>query len=225
MTSPSNATHTPSSVPPSTVAPNPRNAGGAPAAPQSTAPAYTNRGSADTAMTPERTVSALNTLLETCLDSSQGFTSAAESVKDASLRQTLTTLAEQRRGFAGEISREVTALKGTPATSGHVTGAIHRGWMGLKTAIASHNEHAILEECERGEDYAQTAFADALAEGLPEKIRAIISPQSQAVTKAHAQVRTLRDQFSGEPVGVGVDDKTRGATANQPATDGTVSKR
>jgi uncharacterized protein (TIGR02284 family) len=43
-----------------------------------------------------------------------------------------------------------------------------RGWMDLKAAITSGDEHTILVECERGEDAAVAAYRDAFEyEELP----------------------------------------------------------
>jgi uncharacterized protein (TIGR02284 family) len=47
-----------------------------------------------------------------------------------------------------------------------VAGAIHRGWTGLKAALTSGNDHAILAECERGEDRAIEAYKKALEQNV-----------------------------------------------------------
>lgn len=211
MTATSTASTTPVAAAPTKTASGvtptpPRGISGTPPAP--------GPPSTTTQHTAADTTAILNTLLETCRDSSQGFTSAAGSVKDPAVRQTLTTLAEQRRAFCVDLEHAVTALAGTPATTGHGAGTMHRGWMNLKVAVASHDTHAILEECERGEDYARTAFADALAEGVPETVRPLISRQSQAVTTAHQQVRTLRDQWTKAP-----DPAVAGEKAKSTAPD------
>ncbi len=45
--------------------------------------------------------------------------------------------------------------------------AVHRGWISLKSAAAVRDSKAILEECERGEDYAKAKYGEALRQGLP----------------------------------------------------------
>src|SRR5580698_6645401 len=94
--------------------------------------------------------STLNELIETCKDSQEGFHSAAEKLKDPEIHSLFLRLYLQRAEFSGDLQAEVTRLGGEPATSGSTLGAIHRGWIGLKTAIAEDTDLAILDEAERG---------------------------------------------------------------------------
>ncbi|MEO7318692.1 MAG: PA2169 family four-helix-bundle protein, partial [Chthoniobacteraceae bacterium] len=81
-----------------------------------------------------------------------------------------------------------------PETAGSVSGALHRGWIDLKAALTSKDEHAILAECERGEDSAVAHYTEALAdEGLPGHVTATLQTQYKAVKAAHDRVRDLRD--------------------------------
>ena len=50
--------------------------------------------------------------------------------------------------------------------SGSAAGALHRGWINLKSALTSGDDHAILAECERGEDSAVEEVSKALDNGL-----------------------------------------------------------
>ena len=45
-------------------------------------------------------------------------------------------------------------LGGRPEEGGSVSGAVHRGWMNIKDAVAGHDDKAIIAEAERGEDVA-----------------------------------------------------------------------
>jgi uncharacterized protein (TIGR02284 family) len=66
--------------------------------------------------------------------------------------------------------------------------------MNLKEALTTRDDKAILEECERGEDYAKKTFTEALVEPLPEAIRTVVQRMTAEVTMAHDQVRDLRDR-------------------------------
>ena len=77
----------------------------------------------------------------------------------------------QRSEFAGELQAEVTRIGGEPATSGSTAGAIHRGWIGLKTALAADTDHAILEEAERGEDAGRLPDGAQRSAGEPRRER------------------------------------------------------
>ena len=136
--------------------------------------------------------STLNDVIETCKDSEEGFRSAAEKVR-SEVRSLFQTYASQRAQFASELQSEVARLGGKPETSGSTAGALHRGWMGLKSALTGEDDHAILAEAERGEDSAVKAYRDALSKDLPTDLRSIIERQFREVQETHNRVRSLRD--------------------------------
>jgi uncharacterized protein (TIGR02284 family) len=70
---------------------------------------------------------------------------------------------------------------------------VHRGWIELKLALTSGDDHAILAECERGEDHAVEAFKKALEQELPSDVRQEVKSQAARVLKAHDRVKELRD--------------------------------
>jgi len=138
--------------------------------------------------------STINDLIESCKDGDEGFRTAAEKVKDATIKSDFLKFARQRAGFAGELQAEVTRLGGDPAKSGTTTGAIHRGWIDLKSAVTGDSDHGILEEAERGEDAAVKNYRDALAKNLPADIEAIVSRQMHKIQQTHNTVKAMRDR-------------------------------
>jgi uncharacterized protein (TIGR02284 family) len=146
-------------------------------------------------------VSTLNNLIESCKDGEQGFQKAAQDVKSPNLQTLFNEFARQRAKFAGELQVHVAKLGGDPQKGGTVSGAMHRGWMDVKSAVSGKDDHAILEEAERGEDSAVHAYQDALGQDLPADLRAIVELEYQLVQQAHNQIRSLRDG-TGEPAGI-----------------------
>lgn len=137
----------------------------------------------------------LNSLIETCKDGHAGFHSAAEDVKNPDLKALFTTLAAQRQDFTGQLQALVRSLGGDTEKTGSLVGALHRGWIDLKAAVSSGDEHAILAECERGEDSAVAAYRGALEHAeLSGEIRTVVEQQSASVQAAHDRVRDLRDR-------------------------------
>jgi uncharacterized protein (TIGR02284 family) len=60
--------------------------------------------------------------------------------------------------------------------------------------MATRDEHAVLAECERGEDYAVSQYLQALEESeLPPSVLAVVREQYVAIKAAHDHVRGLRD--------------------------------
>lgn len=140
------------------------------------------------------TISVLNELIETSKDGEKGFQRAAEDITSPDLRGILLAAAQRCATAALELQTLVRGLGGEPVQHGSVAGALHRGWVDLKAAVASRDDLAVLEECERGEDYAKRTYADALNKELPATIRAVVQRQYEGVILNHDRVRSLRDE-------------------------------
>jgi uncharacterized protein (TIGR02284 family) len=140
--------------------------------------------------------STLNDLIQTLKDGEEGFQAAAEKLKEHNLRSQFETFALQRARFAAELQSEVSQIGGKPETSGSTAGALHRGWMDIKNAVAGNDDHGILAEAERGEDAAVKNYRDALSKDLPSDIRSVIDRQYREILSAHNTVRALRDRES-----------------------------
>lgn len=146
-------------------------------------------------MTNDTTIATLNNLIETCKDGEQGFRTAAEGLRDQSLKTTFLGYAEQRAGFVRELQQEVGRLGGDPETSGSVSGSLHRGWLNVKSAVTGNDDHAIVAEAERGEDVAKAAYDDALQKtSLAPSARSLVEQQAAHVRRTHDDVRDIRDR-------------------------------
>jgi uncharacterized protein (TIGR02284 family) len=119
---------------------------------EATKPITTDATYETTSISNDDVISTLNGLIETCKDGQDGFKEAAEGVERSDLKSLFYEFSQQRAHFAGELQSLVQSLGGDPEKSGSVAGAIHRGWMNIKSAVTGKDEAAILNECERGED-------------------------------------------------------------------------
>jgi uncharacterized protein (TIGR02284 family) len=143
----------------------------------------------------KETISTINGLIETLKDGQEGYRQAAEAVKDPELKSLFNEYSLQRSRFAGELQSEAVGLgEDKPKDSSSATGAMHRAWINLKSAITSRDDHAILAECERGEDSAVKEYRDAMEkEELSSPVRDIVSRQFTDVKSAHDRIKQLRD--------------------------------
>ncbi len=143
-------------------------------------------------------ISTINGLIETLKDGQEGFRQASEAVKDPQLKVLFNEYSLQRSKFAGELQNEAIGLgEDEPETESSAAGAMHRAWINLKGAITSHDDHAILAECERGEDSAVNEYKKALEDDdLSAPIRETISRQYADVKRAHDRIRGLRDAMA-----------------------------
>jgi len=144
-------------------------------------------------MADDKTISTLNNLIETCKDGQEGFKQAAEGVERSDLKSLFYDLGQQRAKFAGELQALVRELGGDPETTSSTAGALHRGWINIKSYVTGKDEAGVLNEAERGEDIAKKAYKDALAENLPANVMTVVQTQANEVMTAHDKVRDLRD--------------------------------
>ena len=144
----------------------------------------------------EDVVDVLNDLLESSRDGEYGFTACAEHADSAQLKSVFQRHARECAAAAVELEHEVRRLGGEPASGGTVAGALHRGWVSVKSALSVHDDKAVLQECERGEDAAVARYRKALKATLPLDVRALVERQSQGAQRNHDEVRGLRDTFA-----------------------------
>ena len=95
-------------------------------------------------------ISVLNDLVETSKDGEKGFLKAAEDAHDAQLKTLFQSRAADCARGARELQDAVQAMGGKPETHGSVSGALHRGWVDVKSAVANRSDYDILAECEKG---------------------------------------------------------------------------
>jgi len=148
-------------------------------------------------MTRQDTASLLNELIETSHDGEKGYAKAAKEVDDPQLKSVFVEGAMRCREGARELEERVRALGMQPTTGGSVSGAMHRGWVGVRSAVSTRDAKAILEECERGEDYAKARYAQVLEDDdLPADLREVVERQYAGVVQNHDRVRNLRNTFA-----------------------------
>jgi uncharacterized protein (TIGR02284 family) len=140
-------------------------------------------------------ISTINDLIETLKDGQEGFRQASEAVKDSQLKSLFSEYSLQRAKFAGELQNEAISLGDhNPEDSSSTAGAMHRTWINLKSAITSGDDHAVLAECERGEDSAVNEYKKAMEdEDLSAPVRETITRQYTDVKNAHDRIKALRD--------------------------------
>lgn len=136
----------------------------------------------------------LNELVETLKEGEKGYAEAMTDVEDADLKETFKEFALQRSGYINEIEDQMLKLNLNPDESTSVTSKVHRAFINLKGLVTGKDRTAILNECERGEDYAVKAYQTALkAQHLPSSLKSVIEKQYQGVQEAHNAIKALRD--------------------------------
>ncbi len=143
----------------------------------------------------EDVVDVLNDLLESCRDGEYGFAACAEHTDSAKLQSVFQRHVRECAQAAVELEHAVRRLGGEPASGGTVAGALHRGWVSVKSALSARDDKAVLQECERGGDAAVARYRKALEAILPMDVRALVEHQYRGAQRNHDEVRALRDTF------------------------------
>jgi uncharacterized protein (TIGR02284 family) len=141
-------------------------------------------------------IGTLNDLIEVSKDGEEGFRTCADSLTNAQLKEFFEERAERCALGAAQLQGKVRELGGDPTRSGSATGAVHRFWVNIRSRISGMDEHAVLDECERGEDYARKVYEDALQTDLPADVRMLIGKQYREVRMNHDSVRAMRNALA-----------------------------
>jgi uncharacterized protein (TIGR02284 family) len=144
----------------------------------------------------EHAVKALNSLIETTLDSVGGYREAAENVEAPQLRTLFEKNAADRLRLAQELQAEVRSFGGEPEDDQSAIGRLHNKFVDVKAALTGGGEKAIVNEVERGEDVIKAKFQKALEDDdLPTEARAVISRAYAEVKAGHDEISRIKHQL------------------------------
>ena len=148
----------------------------------------------------ENTSRTVNDLIETCKGGMKGYETAAGSVENPQLKSEFSRLSQQRATFVNELestarqygltAQDDNTLEGVAMDA---AGAVHRGWINLKSAITGNSSEAILNECENGDAAALKTYEQALSvQALPTDLISVIEKQHQEILEAKNHITSLK---------------------------------
>lgn len=146
-------------------------------------------------MNKEEIVNNLNDIIIKNFDASKGFETASKNVSNPALKQALESCAAQRGHFAGILISEVIALEGSPASESSMLGAIHRGWMDIKAALATNEDKAVLNACVTGEHAAVEEYDTLLDKGISGSLLHNVQIQRNEVNDTLHQLALLASKL------------------------------
>ena len=140
-------------------------------------------------MQKDHDIKILNSLIETTLDSADGYAEAAKDARSESLISLFRERSTERRQVASTLQQRVRLLGGDPEDDGTVLASAHRMFVNLRTSLTSNDNKAVVDEVERGEDHIKSKFEDAMKDKD-------VSPDTMSViTEVYASVRNGHDQM------------------------------
>ena len=146
----------------------------------------------------EKAIDVINDLIKINNDRVAGFEKAGKDLErdDNGLIPVFNKLAGESRQYAIELSSIGRQYGGEVADGTSASGDLHRTWIDIKSAFTGSDLLAILNECERGEDAAKSAYRDALdAENeLDPELTEVLRRQRQGIIAGHDLIRSFRDR-------------------------------
>lgn len=143
-------------------------------------------------------VKVLNSLIETTLDSANGYKEAAENADSSQFKTLFQERARDRQELAQRLQAEVRSFGGEPETDQSLLGKAHNKFVDLKTALlGGHDDKAVINEVERGEDFIKAKFETASrGADLPDRAQQVVAQAFGEIKAQHDEVSRLKHQFN-----------------------------
>lgn len=128
-------------------------------------------------------VSVLNGLIETTLDSVDGYRRSAEEATQSRFASEFMSRANEREQVVRQLQDEVRRLGGNPEDDGSVLAAAHRAFLTIRDRATGSDDAAVIAEVDHGETYLRGKWEAALKDDK-------LSPETRsAITRCYDSVR------------------------------------
>ena len=137
-------------------------------------------------------ITVLNSLIETTIDSVDGYRRSAEEATNREFAAAFLDRAGEREQVVAQLRERVRELGGTPEEDGSILAAAHRQFLSLRDAVtSSQDDHAVIAEVDRGETYLDTKWQAALEDGaLSSETKQVIRQGYQSVHEGRMEWET-----------------------------------
>lgn len=146
--------------------------------------------------TNEHAVKILNSLIETTLDSANGYSDAADATENTQFKTMFAEKSAKRMELTRQLQDEVRTFGGEPTEHQSVVGKLHNKFTELKGKVTGSDDKSVITEVERGEDVIKAKFRDAQEEAdLPASAREVVSSAYALIKADHDQISQLKHQM------------------------------
>jgi uncharacterized protein (TIGR02284 family) len=143
----------------------------------------------------------LDTLVNLNRDAAKGFAKASGLVDDPVISATFRRSASQREKHVDTLKYRM-SLRGVALDDrgGTVGGFLHRQWLPLRSALATQDVIALLEEARRGEEHLLGGYDDALSEVEDDHpLRAELIDQKRRIEACDRQLERILEHLADKP--------------------------
>ena len=134
-------------------------------------------------------VTVLNSLIETTVDSIDGYRRAAEEATNSRFAAAFRERVTEREEVVIKLRDEVRRCGGDPRDDGSVLAAAHRAFLSLRDKVTGSDDEAVVAEVDHGESYLNEKWETALKDEE-------LSPETRSViTQCYSSIRAGRDEW------------------------------
>ena len=137
----------------------------------------------------EHDIKVLNNLIETTLDSADGYREAAQETDNQTYRAMFEKRSFERQRVVTDLQGTVRQLGGEPEDDGSMLAKAHRAFLDIKHSL-SKDEQAVVNSVENGEDHIKSKYEKAVED------RDLSATTRDTIQRAYASVREGHDQMS-----------------------------
>src|SRR3954452_22666038 len=109
-------------------------------------------------------ISVLNSLIETTIDSVDGYRHSANEASNQRFSESFRSWAQDREQVVTKLRDRVRQLGGEPEHDGGVLAAMHRQFLSLRDKVTGSDNQPLIAEFDRGETYLDEKWRAALAD-------------------------------------------------------------
>lgn len=142
-------------------------------------------------------ISVLNSLIETTIDSVDGYRRSAQEATNSRFSSQFLERASEREQVVSKLRDQVRSLGGNPGDDGSVLAAAHRAFLTLRDKVTGSDDKAIIAEIDHGESYLNEKWETALRDDrLSQETRGIVQQCYDSVREGRDTFRRLHEDIS-----------------------------
>jgi uncharacterized protein (TIGR02284 family) len=143
-------------------------------------------------MSTDHDIKTLNSLIETVIDSADGYTQASKEATGSRFTSIFQRRGAERQELTTRLQSKVRELGGTPEDDGTILAGAHRMFLNLRNSMSS-DDTTIVDQVEAGEDHIKHKFEDAQRDNeLSPAAKADIDEAYLIVKAGHDEIRDLK---------------------------------
>ena len=143
-------------------------------------------------------VTVLNSLIETTIDSIDGYRRSAQEATQSRFSAEFLQRAQEREEVVSQLRARVRELGGETRDDGSMLAAAHRAFLTLRDKITGSDDNAVIAEVDRGESYLNAKWEAALGDDqLSAETRSLIQQCYSSVRSGHERWERAHENAAG----------------------------